>query len=201
MAPHHPVLPAQARSLTRPRVLAGSTEAETAEQTAQGSAGPSQGPGRPEDQQGLAPTQLQACPAPCHASAACGSRSIIICTFCKASAHMGSLAVCDTRAVKCKQSRACAQAELRTQARPGPSGKSEESGFGEFLKGDLPRKLGIMLVRLSPACLVAKHACCVTALAAALLQHAISHGFVYINAAYHCPGTTPWPGCRSVGVD
>ncbi|KAK9834079.1 hypothetical protein WJX81_008587 [Elliptochloris bilobata] len=37
------------------------------------------------------------------------------------------------------------QADVRTGPRPGPSGKSEESGFGEFFKGDLPKKLGIML--------------------------------------------------------
>ena len=86
MAPCHPVLPTL-RVLHNTFCFAGSTEAETVEQAAQGSAGPSRGPGRPEDQQGLAPTQLQACRA-----------------FCKASAHICSL-VCDTGMVKCKRSR------------------------------------------------------------------------------------------------
>lgn len=38
------------------------------------------------------------------------------------------------------------QAETRQQARPGPGSKSGESGFGEFFKGGLPKKLAIMLV-------------------------------------------------------
>lgn len=40
----------------------------------------------------------------------------------------------------------CMQAETRQQARPGPGSKSSEFGFGEFFKGGLPKKLGIMLV-------------------------------------------------------
>jgi len=44
------------------------------------------------------------------------------------------------------------QAGARTQARPGPGGKSDDSFFNSFIKGDLPQRIGTVLVRPPGGC-------------------------------------------------